>query len=130
MDSDMCAYSESHYKNTVYLNYSLLEEPSLPGVPTVVQWVKNLTAAAPVTAQAWIQSFTQHTSLKDLALLQMQCRLQLWLRFSPWPGNFHMSWVRPLNKQITNKRTERLTSNNNQNWQDSFWEGCFSFFAF
>ena len=33
------------------------------GVPTVVQWVK------------------------DLALLQ------LWLRFNPWPGNFHMLWV-------------------------------------
>ena len=26
------------------------------GVPAVVQWVKNLTAAAGVTAEAWVQS--------------------------------------------------------------------------
>ena len=36
------------------------------GVPTVAQWVK------------------------DLALRQLWCRSQLWLRFSPWPRNFHM----------------------------------------
>ena len=35
-------------------------------VPTVVQWVK------------------------ELVLPQLWCRSQLWLRFDPWPGNFHM----------------------------------------
>ena len=39
------------------------------GVPTVVQRVKNL------------------------ALPQLWCRLQLQLDFDPWPRNFHMSWA-------------------------------------
>ena len=30
--------------------------------------------------------------VKDPALPQLQCRWQLWLRFSPWPRNFHMPW--------------------------------------
>ena len=32
---------------------------------------------------------------KDLSLLQLWCRSQLWLwlRFDPWFGNFHMPWV-------------------------------------
>ena len=58
------------------------------GVP--VQWVKNLTAVAWVALEARVQSLAQHSGLKDLVLLQLQCRLQLRLRFSPWPGNFHM----------------------------------------
>ena len=28
--------------------------------------------------------------VNDLALLQLWYRSQLWLRFDPWPGNFHM----------------------------------------
>ena len=28
--------------------------------------------------------------VKELVFLQLWCRSQLWLRFSPWPGNFHM----------------------------------------
>ena len=39
------------------------------GVTTVAQWVK------------------------DLALLQLQHRSQLWLGFDPWPGNFHIPQV-------------------------------------
>ena len=31
--------------------------------------------------------------VKDPAQLQLWCKLQLWLGFSPWPGNFHMPWV-------------------------------------
>ena len=57
----------------------------------VVQWVKNLTAAAQVTVDARVQSQAQHTRLKGPALLQLQLRSQLRLGFSPWPGNFHMS---------------------------------------
>ena len=41
------------------------------GVPTVVQWVK------------------------DLVLLQLWLRLQLQLGFDPWPRNFHMPLVQP-----------------------------------
>ena len=54
------------------------------GIPTVVQWVKNLTAVAKVASEACIKFLAPHSGLKDLALLQ------LWLRFSPWPGNFHV----------------------------------------
>ena len=31
--------------------------------------------------------------VKALALPQLWYRSQLWLRFSPWPGNFHMLQV-------------------------------------
>ena len=31
--------------------------------------------------------------VKDLALPQLWCRWQLWLRFDPWPRNFHMPQV-------------------------------------
>ena len=37
--------------------------------------------------------------VKESALPQLWCRLQLQLRFSPWPGNFHMLWAWP-KKQI------------------------------
>ena len=48
------------------------------GVPAVVQWVKNL-----VLPQLWY-------------------RLQLWLKFDPWPGNFHMPWAQPKTKNQKN----------------------------
>ena len=57
------------------------------GVPTVAQWAKNLTAAARVAAQLWVPSLDQCSGLKDPALLQLWCRLQLQLGFSPWPGH-------------------------------------------
>ena len=40
------------------------------GVPTVVPWVKNLTAAAQVTAKERIASPTHQSGLKDLVLPQ------------------------------------------------------------
>ena len=49
----------------------------------MVQWVKNLTAAAWVTLEVCIQSLAQYSGLKDLALLQLQHKLQPWLRISP-----------------------------------------------
>ena len=39
--------------------------------PAVVQWVKNLTAAARATAEEWVQSPARHSGLKDPALLQL-----------------------------------------------------------
>ena len=38
-----------------------------------------------VTVEAWVQCLAWCSGLKDLALLQLQCRLQLWLRIHPWP---------------------------------------------
>ena len=40
----------------------------------------------------------QHSGLTDLALLQLQCRSHLWLRFSPRPGHVHIQRVQPQNK--------------------------------
>ena len=36
--------------------------------------------------------------VKDLTLLQLWHRLQLWLSFIPWLGNFHTTWVWPTKK--------------------------------
>ena len=63
-----------------------------------MQQVKNLTAAALVTAEVQVPSLAWSSGLKDLALLQWWCRLQLQLRFSLWPRNFHMSLVAPKKK--------------------------------
>ena len=40
--------------------------------------------------------------------MQLLCRLQLQLRFSPWLGNFHMPWVWQKKKK---KERERKTLN-------------------
>ena len=58
-------------------------------VPAVVQWIKNPSAPPWVAVEAH--------------------RLQLRLRFNPWPRNFHMLWVQSLEKfyiymtQLSNK---------------------------
>lgn len=52
------------------------------GVPTRAQWVKNLTVAARVTVDSWVQSPAQCSGLKDLLLPQLQ------LRFNPWTGTY------------------------------------------
>ena len=65
----------------------------LSGVPAVAQWIKNQTAVARVTVEAWVQSPARHSELKDLVLPQLQHRSKLWLGFKSWPRNFYMSWV-------------------------------------
>ena len=61
----------------------------------MVQWVKNLAAAPQVAAEVQVQSLAWLRGLKDLALLQLQHRSQLWLGFSLWCWIFHMLWVKP-----------------------------------
>ena len=46
-----------------------------------------------VATKVQVQSLVWYNGLKDLVLLQRSS--QLWLRFSPWPGNFHMPQVWP-----------------------------------
>ena len=65
----MYAHLQTH--QVVFIKYVVF------GVPTVVQWVKNLIVAAQVVAEARIQSLVQHSGLNDLQLLQ--------LGFNPWP---------------------------------------------
>ena len=46
--------------------------------------------------------------VKDLVLLQLWCRLQLPLRFNPWPRNFHVLWVWLKKKKKKKKRNINL----------------------
>ena len=68
----------------------------------MAQWVKYLTAVVLVVVGAQVQSPAWYRGLKDLALPQLCHRLQLQLRFNPWPGNFHMMWVQPQKKKKKN----------------------------
>ena len=45
------------------------------GVPTVAQWVTNPNAEAQVAAKAQVPSQAWCSGLKDLALLQLWCRV-------------------------------------------------------
>ena len=45
--------------------------------------------------------------VKDPELPQLWHRSQLWLRFDPWPGNFHMPWVQPEKKKKEKKRKRK-----------------------
>ena len=73
--------------------------------PGLVGLTKEGSGVPTVTAAMWVQSLAQHSGLKDPALPQLLCRLQLQLRFNPWPRNFCMPqmWPQPLKKQIKNK---------------------------
>jgi len=46
--------------------------------------------------------------VKDLALPQLWHRLQLRLRFHPWPRNFHVPRVWPLNKKKKEKLPDKV----------------------
>lgn len=46
--------------------------------------------------------------VKNTALSMKWFWLLLWLGFDPWPGNFHMLWVRP------KSHTHMPTNNNNK----------------
>ena len=48
--------------------------------------------------------------VKDLAVLQLWCRLQLQLGFLPWPRNCRMPWVQPKQTNKTHTHT---------NWENS-----------
>ena len=65
------------------------------GVPTVVEWVKNPTSVAWISAEPWVLSLAWHSGLKNLALLQLLHRLQLQHGLNPWPKDFYMLWVLP-----------------------------------
>ena len=48
--------------------------------------------------------------VKDLALLQLWCRSQLWLRIHPWPGNFQMLQEWQKKKKKKKKKRKQLRS--------------------
>ena len=77
------------------------------GVPAVVQWVKNLTAVSRVPVEVQAQTLARSSGLKDLLLLQLLHRSQLWLRFHPWLGNFSTLWVCRKKKNKKKKRKQK-----------------------
>ena len=89
------------WQGTTRLIVIILKHIEISGVPTVVQWVKNPTAAARVAVEVW--SPARHGGLKDLALLQLQ------LSFHPWPRNFHMLQMQPKikKKEIFKNKNEK-----------------------
>ena len=52
----------------------------------MVQWVKNPTAMARVAAEAQVRSSARFIWLKDLLLLLLWCKMQLWLHSIPGLG--------------------------------------------
>ena len=65
-----------------------------PGVPALVKWINDpaCLCGGPGSICGRVQW------VRDLELLQVWYRLQLCLRFAPWPRNFHMPWVQPKKK--------------------------------
>ena len=75
----------------------------------MVQRVKDLTAAAGVTAKAQTGSITGLAQwVKELALLQLWSRSQLWLRFDPWPGDFRLALKSKRKKRNTLRDTPKI----------------------
>ena len=74
----------------------LNELKNIMGVPTVVQWVKNLTKGAQVCCRGAgsIPSPVQWVKVYGLVVAKWQ-KLYLRLGFSPWARNFHMPWLWP-----------------------------------
>ena len=64
----------------------------------MAQWAKDPTAAALVAAEVWLDPRPSALGLKEPVLPHLRRKSQLWLRFSSWPGNFHVLLVRPFKK--------------------------------
>ena len=62
--------------------------------------------------------------VKDPALLQLRYKLQLWLGFSPWPGNLHVLPERPKKKEkkeSKRKREGRVKHNSQISSRETGW---------
>ena len=70
----------------------------------MAQWAKNPVAETGVTAEAWVQSLAQCCGLKDPALPQLWCRLQLQLGFHPWPQKLPYVYSGPIKKKRERER--------------------------
>ena len=90
------------------------------GAPAMAQWVKNPTAAAWVAEEMQLR----FQWVKGSCLLQLRQRLQLWFRFSSWPGNFHMPWVWSFKKNKIKRKSNRKlwSSRHGSVVSESDWE--------
>ena len=67
----MLRYEKSRFRGEGRPLEELRLEIARPGVPALVQWVKNLTAVAWVSAEVWVQSPAWRSGLKDPVLPQL-----------------------------------------------------------
>ena len=65
------------FKLVKFIYFNLIYQNTL-GVPTMAQWVKNVTAVSQVAVEAWVPSLAQGTGLKDLATAAAQIQSQAW----------------------------------------------------
>ena len=74
----------------------------------MVQWVKNLTAAAWVTEEVQILSLVWCSGLKDPAFPHLWCRWQLQLRFGPLVQELPYAMRAAIKKKKKSKNCESL----------------------
>ena len=73
------------------------------GVPTVVKWTEGRCCLCSSSSHfRGIGSIPSLEWVKDLVFPQLWHRSQLWLRFDPYPGNFHMLQVENNNNDNDN----------------------------
>ena len=89
------ALTHSYWTHLLFFSACTCEKKGRKWSSCLAQWVKNPIAVAWVTTETQVQSSAQCSGLKDLALLQLWHRWQLWFTFSPWPRNFHRPRVQP-----------------------------------
>ena len=82
----------SHHGSVVMNLTSIPEDMGLN--PDLVQWVKNLALPQAVV---WVADAAQIAHCCGCGVGQ-----QLQLQFDPWPGKFHLPWVRPLKEGEVN----------------------------
>ena len=71
-----------------------LKKKTIKEIPAVAQCLKDLAFLWQHGLDPWPKQW-----IKCMALPQLRCRSQLWLRFNPWPGNFHIMWVHQKRKK-------------------------------
>ena len=82
----------------------------------MAQWVKNLIVAARVAAEVRVPSLAWSSGLKDLVLLQLQCRSQFGLKFNLWPRELTyavIEFIKIKNKKIK-KRVRDISQCNGE----------------
>ena len=67
-------------------------------IPTVIPGVKNPTAAPQVTAETQVHPQTK-TVGQGSGVASVVMQLAAMAQIHSWPGNFHIPWVRTLQKR-------------------------------
>ena len=87
--------------------------------PTLGELGQNL-----LKERGWCQSSLVAQWVKDTASLPWWLRSLLWYRFDPWPGNFHIPWVQPKQRERREWRKLRKRARQSSNFY-YLWTGVF-----